>query len=222
MAMKNSGIGHRLKLIRGERTQTNFGEEYGIQPATLSKLETNSKFINPVFLKKLSENENINLNWLITGVGSQYLDNNIIQEGNIYHYKLPLIGSINSKTCKISLYKNHKSLREISLFENFSLVHLDNVDSKIALMEIDGNNLHPKFHDHDILMIDRSLTIDKLSNNAFCIFVHLDNNMILRRYNQHTNFTLLEPLNPELPTLVMGDNNISLYGVAIHLFRSLH
>lgn len=222
--MGNGDLQNRLKQIRNARTQKEFSASYGFSPASYSKLESSGKYLDPKFLRSLYIKENININWLITGEGSQNNNDFQISESSpgYNHHKLPLVGAINSQKSTIQFFPNKKSLQNIDIIENFSSVHIDNISENIELFEIIGTHLHPKFYDHDILMIDKSIDLPKISKNAFGIFSIQQNFWIFRRYNSHNSICLLEPLNIDLNTLAIQPSDINIYGIAIHLFRKLH
>lgn len=215
----------RLRTIRKRRSQENFGLEYGFKKTSYAKLETSAKFINPQFLKKLHQNENINLNWLITGQGPQYNNDNLqINEDSPHysHYKIPLIGNISSPESNIHFYNGSKNIENIEIIENFTKVHLENISKSIVLFEMLGSHLYPKFHDHDIIMFDKSIDSEKISKKNYGIFSIQKDIWIFRRYNIYNNTSLLEPLNPDYHTIAISLSDLNIFGVAIHLFRKLH
>lgn len=217
----------RLREVRGKRSQENFGLQYGFKPTTYAKIELqSSKFINPNFLISLINNEKININWLLTGEGHKYIQNSdefIVREnGAPYeHQKIPLVGNINSPQCIVHFFPKSQK-QNIEILENFTVVHLDKVSENIELFEITGNHLIPKFHDHDLIMIDKSIKITQIQKNAYGIFSVQANTWIFRRFNDHQSICLLEPLNPDLNTIPIDSGALKIYGIAIHLFRNLH
>lgn len=72
-------IGDRLKVIREhlKLSQNQFVEVFNIKQATLSKYERNDLSIPDELKMKLMTEYNINLNWLLTGQGSMFLDKEV-------------------------------------------------------------------------------------------------------------------------------------------------
>jgi SOS-response transcriptional repressor LexA len=62
----------RIRKIRGNRTQEEFGKIFGFKPGTYAKFEKTGKMLSPEFLEDLSKKEKVNINWLITGKGDPY------------------------------------------------------------------------------------------------------------------------------------------------------
>lgn len=73
-----SGLSQRLKRIRNDldMTQEQIAKECGISTRTYSSYENEDRNLSLQFLKNLSENYDINLNWLVLGIGTCYLSSN--------------------------------------------------------------------------------------------------------------------------------------------------
>lgn len=69
-------IHERLKLIREKKglNQTSFAEVFSVTQRTLSNWETGRNEPSLSVLQKISRDYNINMNWLITGVGKMTLE----------------------------------------------------------------------------------------------------------------------------------------------------
>ena len=71
-----NSVAERLKKLRGhlKYSQKGFAKRLGILPATYSNYENEKGKLSPELLKKLYNEFNVNLNWLITGQGSMFND----------------------------------------------------------------------------------------------------------------------------------------------------
>ena len=70
------GLGERLKLVR-ERlgmTQKEFAEFLGVGIASVQRYEREERIPSGEFLKLLLDKFNININWLLTGEGSMFVN----------------------------------------------------------------------------------------------------------------------------------------------------
>ncbi len=74
-------LGDRIRQVRKEShlSQKVFGKLCGVSPLTLMRYESGSRGPDARFLVRVSENFNVNANWLLTGQGGVYLDQ--ISEG---------------------------------------------------------------------------------------------------------------------------------------------
>lgn len=64
----------RLSLIRGKRTQTEFADFLGVNQNYISRYEKGKVKPSFEFLKSIAEKESININWLLTGKGEMFSD----------------------------------------------------------------------------------------------------------------------------------------------------
>jgi transcriptional regulator with XRE-family HTH domain len=62
-------IGRRLQQTRGARDQRTFAEAVGSVQQTISKYERGEIPRSWLFLSRLAEQENVDLNWLLAGFG---------------------------------------------------------------------------------------------------------------------------------------------------------
>lgn len=69
-------LGDRIRQVRKESrlSQKVFGKLCGVSPLTLMRYECGSRGPDARFLVRVSENFNVNANWLLTGQGGVYLD----------------------------------------------------------------------------------------------------------------------------------------------------
>lgn len=67
--MDASTVGWRLKLVRGERKQSEFASILGIHKETLGKYERGERAAGLDIFARLCSYEDVNLNWLLTGEG---------------------------------------------------------------------------------------------------------------------------------------------------------
>lgn len=58
------------------RKHTPFAKKAGIHPSTFANYMKGDSKPNSEALKKICETYNVNINWLLTGVGDKYIDNN--------------------------------------------------------------------------------------------------------------------------------------------------
>lgn len=64
-----SGIGHRIRTVRGERTQHAFANEYGVGLSTLTRWEKGETAPDSALLAAIAEQEAVDGHWLLTGKG---------------------------------------------------------------------------------------------------------------------------------------------------------
>lgn len=65
-------IGDRFRLLRGNRSQPEFAALIGSTKQNISKYEMNSMMPGGDVLLRMAQTLNVNINWLLTGDGSQF------------------------------------------------------------------------------------------------------------------------------------------------------
>lgn len=68
-------LGDRIRLVRGEISQTIFSEKIGITQNTLSRYERNQRVPDAQFIVDLCDSFNISTDWLLLGHGSMRPEN---------------------------------------------------------------------------------------------------------------------------------------------------
>ena len=78
-------IGHRLKTIRLtlRLSQLEMGAKIGLSKQGISKVENNKSFMTFQILSRLAVDLNINLNYLIAGIGEPFLKEHLKFEGDV-------------------------------------------------------------------------------------------------------------------------------------------
>lgn len=69
-------LGEKVKEIRKylRLSQTDFGIKIGLSKQGVSKIENNQSFMSKEVLGKLVIVLNVNLNWLIAGIGEMFIE----------------------------------------------------------------------------------------------------------------------------------------------------
>lgn len=70
----------RLSHIRGKRSKTEFAKHLGVSKVYITRYENGEVKPSFDFLKILTEKENININWLLTGEGDIFFSRTTNQE----------------------------------------------------------------------------------------------------------------------------------------------
>ena len=68
--MANMGIGNRIKEVRGGLFQKDFAKKIGVSLGAVQHWENDDTYPNGIALKKIKEEFNVDINWLLTGVES--------------------------------------------------------------------------------------------------------------------------------------------------------
>ena len=66
-------VNQRIKEIRGKCSSTEFSKKLGFSISYLSEIETGKRKPSLEMLYKISQNEKINLHWLLTGEGMTFV-----------------------------------------------------------------------------------------------------------------------------------------------------
>ena len=79
-------IGKRIKLVRGKLNQADFGRKLGLSQAKLSLLEAGrvkKPHAELLFKICMLSDPPINLQWLVTGIGTRYVGRSIDVDPNV-------------------------------------------------------------------------------------------------------------------------------------------
>lgn len=66
-------IGKRIRLVRDNTSQVDFAKQHNIAQRTLSGYEKGNRSPSADFLRSLAYKCNIDIHWVLTGDGSQYI-----------------------------------------------------------------------------------------------------------------------------------------------------
>jgi transcriptional regulator with XRE-family HTH domain len=67
-------IGERIKFIRGKNSQKKFGQSIGADQSTVQVWETRNSIPKGDFLHRIHKTLGVDINWLLTGEGQPYLN----------------------------------------------------------------------------------------------------------------------------------------------------
>lgn len=66
-------IGDRFKILRGDRSQSDFATLIGSTKQNISKYELNSMMPGGDVLLRMAQELRVNINWLLVGEGEPYI-----------------------------------------------------------------------------------------------------------------------------------------------------
>lgn len=137
--MKES-INQRIKSVRIKQglSQSVFAEKLGIKQASLSDIERGKTEANYNILSELSSQFGVNLNWLVTGLGSYSVEVSELQNlaRSMRIDEVNLVNEINANRKRITDYYN----RVLDIYELFRIV-LDDKDANYGASEQNLKNL---------------------------------------------------------------------------------
>ena len=221
----DENIRERLKFLRGDRTQEEFALLFGMNRGTYASLENNGKTISFKLLNDIAKHENIDLNWLITGSGSQSISStkSISSTPSTNSYKaIPIVGEVAAGTPTI-IYSDIEEAADVAqtIDEFFYHAIKYSHSNQVVFVRVNGDSMEPLFLDQDLLLIERDVPFNALRRGVFGIF-SLDGEFTFKRLNiQSNNLILLEPLNSKYSTIAANPATLRIYGIAIAIFRSL-
>jgi transcriptional regulator with XRE-family HTH domain len=73
-------IGDRFKYLRMDRSQAEFATLIGSTKQNISKYEMNSMMPGGEVLLRMAQVLNVNINWLLTGEGSAYIEAGLLAQ----------------------------------------------------------------------------------------------------------------------------------------------
>ncbi|MBF0588700.1 MAG: helix-turn-helix transcriptional regulator [Magnetococcales bacterium] len=73
-------IGKRIKIVRGERTQVEFGELLGVGRGAITNYEAGRRLPNSAVLEKIAKAGDVTTNWILTGEQNERPLDSMVQE----------------------------------------------------------------------------------------------------------------------------------------------
>lgn len=171
--MENMGIGERLKGLRGEMSQADFGAQFGVNLNTVGRYEKEEVLPRADFIAALCSKYGVSPSWLLYGDGPREMEAAYIYigegetEGRGEGRPGPLPGADPAEFDLVPMVETRLSAG------NGSFVLSENVEGYYAfrkswvrsvaasardlvLMRVDGDSMNPTIRSGDTVMIDAS------------------------------------------------------------------
>ncbi len=153
-------IGENLKSIRVEKgmSQAMFATQFEMTQTTYSQYETGKRSVPDEFKQQLADKYNINLHWLITGIGSMYntsnsTSNNLVKTDNNINIDIALKDSVEVPMLDLHLSAGHGSdwysgsLTGEKLYIPKRVARRYPSNSVFAGAVVDGDSMEPTLND---------------------------------------------------------------------------
>lgn len=176
---------NRIKLLRKtlKLSQTEFANSLGMTMRAIQKWEAGEVEIKISSLKLLEQVFNANLDWLINGTGSMFLDEKEKSNVKIEPISNQFIEIKEYPTVKASAGYGSIINEEVSkpYYVNASLV--SNKDCEVVI-SITGNSMSPTLEENDKILITSDYDyISKPKINKLYV-IHTDNAIYVKRFKQ--------------------------------------
>lgn len=176
---------NRIKLLRKtlKLSQTEFANSLGMTMRAIQKWEAGEVEIKISSLKLLEKVFNANLDWLINGTGSMFLDKKEKSNAKIEPIRNQFIEIKEYPTVKASAGYGCIINEEVSkpYYVNASLV--SNKDCEVVI-SVTGNSMSPTLEENDKILITSDYDyISKPKINKLYV-IHTDNAIYVKRFKQ--------------------------------------
>lgn len=182
-----TGIGERLVLIRGSKSQLAFAEEMGVNKNTIGSYERGQSRPDSDFLLRLVE-MGINPNWLITGRGEMLISDiadpghselmNQVDEEHGRYDALPLY-EIRASAGHGAEISSEKVVDSLAFKRDWIRNTLNAKPEDLALIYVKGESMEPTLKAGDVIMIDKRGAETVLNDGIYVL--RLDGSLMVKR-----------------------------------------
>jgi SOS-response transcriptional repressor LexA len=237
--MLNERIKHLRKSLN--LTQEAFGAKLEVTQATVVEWERGRTSPSIQVFNKLAENLNINLHWLMTGVGSMYMpfmatdsqqrelrhkvfnfirseltllenSDSLIPPKETDYWYLPISGEIAAGD-PIPFNEDIEPINHVPILKKIL-----NTPAECDVLRVNGNSMEPKIEHSDLVVIKRSN--DWAGCNYKVVAARVDGGITLKKLQMdpEKRTAYLIPFNPAYPFIPI-DEDVELCGYLILLVR---
>lgn len=179
------GIGARLAQIRDGMERKEFAEKVGVVEGTLGNYERGERTPDLKFFALIKgHQQNINLNWLITGQGEMYERSNHVSASEEF-IKLPQF-DVNASAGRGEIAYQEHAVNEVS-FERRFLRDLGAQPDACFIMWGKGDSMLPTFPDGAMLIVDQSQQV--VDDGRIYVF-NVGGNLLVKRARWRFDFRL--------------------------------
>lgn len=218
----------RLKSLRGDRTQAEFGALLGMSRGAYASLESCGKTISFQALSALADFPGVSLYWLFTGVNRESYQSGNSDNPMVIHEvpgpqersaMIPIVGAVSAGHPTV-LYPDIQESPEYLRIEDLSRGQYSS-NSRIVALHVAGESMEPQFQNHDLIIVECGIPPARVRPNSFVIAADDDDELTFKRFHPHGDIILLEPLNARYSTIPVNRETIRIYGVCIALYRQM-
>lgn len=145
-------LGERLKKIRNDVSQKDFGAKFGATPNTIRRYETGANPPDADFLLSVCNEYSINPTWLLTGEGQMHKGEaqNIIDESSFD--LIPMIKAELSAGGGAFVYS--EDIKGYYAFRKDWVRRVASGPKDMVMMRVIGDSMHPTIQANDTVMVD--------------------------------------------------------------------
>lgn len=196
-------IAERIKQLRKNKglTQKELGRKVGVTSVTISKWELDIAIPKSKSAIELCKVFNVDLQWLMRGVGKSINFGISPVKSNEEIVKVPYFDDIQASAgngCEVLF---EKADYELIMPEFF----FQNVSKNLVCLKVTGDSMEPEFKDGSILSIDIK---DKKIKDGHCYVVNHNGLLRLKCLEKIPNGVVLKSYNPMYKDVVVTDSEI--------------
>jgi|GEM_PF-833351 len=194
-------------------SQKDFAEKIGITQGALSQIESGKSHASFDTIKKISDEFNINCNWLIKGIGQVSLEKS--EELHVPEVRisttLTQLPSMREKAL-IPLVREEAHAGYVTGFEDGEYIKTLDVyqipgfeKGNYRLFEVAGDSMLPTIHPREIVVCEFVKTWTDIENGTLCVLISKEGIVAKRAYYYEDNRSaiILKSDNPKFKTYSM-------------------
>jgi len=167
----------RLYNVLKIKNDTEFANKYDIKRNTISTWKKRDS-VPYKLLELISQNENLSLDWLLTGKGSIYLNDSNTQNTNCTNNTCYNIEKLSLQASAGSGIQNYEvnTLQTIQLPK--ALFKTPQNENNLKIIQVQGDSMEPTIKDNAFIVIDTTKT-DLIDGGIYAIL--LDDQILIKR-----------------------------------------
>lgn len=177
-----TGIGERIKEVRGEDNQADFGAKFGVDLNTIGRYEREVSFPKIDFVSDLCRSYNLNPTWLIYGEGARLYREADIDDRD---YKQLILGDfdlIPMVETRLSAgngaFVVSENIEGYYAFKKTWVRRVATSAKSLVLLRVEGDSMQPTILTGDTVMIDTN-RLDIIEGRIFAI--RFDSTVMIKR-----------------------------------------
>ncbi|RBQ28382.1 S24 family peptidase [Aliarcobacter vitoriensis] len=210
-----SKISERFSQVMSEKGINNafLSKKYNISRQLVNNFLTNQKTLTDTFAE-VCDKEDININWLLTGRGNKFKENNVNLISSNYNIDL-----LNVRAGAGEGIYNYviETVDTISLDKSFFRTPINT--NKVKGIQVDGDSMEPTLRDGDYVLIDENINFG--TNGIYAIQYggqilikrlqfKMDGTILIISDNDKYDKEVFNPKENQLPFQVLGIKVLSI------------
>lgn len=201
----------RIKTLRKtlKMNQNEFANKIHKVTRTLQKYESGEIVPDYSIVQLIAKTFNVNPDWLVTGDGEMFLDNENNKQKQSDIISIPYYPEVSAAAGSGALVYDENTVKHLHI--SSAIINISTGDN-VCLINATGNSMQPVIDDRDLLLVDLS---QKLITDEGIYVIRLDTTLVVKRVQKILNGVILISDNPQYPPREISADNFNENDAAV-------